>query len=45
MLVLLSQKPTPEEFEKACEDFEDYVKFNLDLESNYFTIKYLGWWI
>lgn len=38
MLIILSQRPTQAEFDKACEDFGDYVKFNLDLESELFTI-------
>ena len=38
MLFLLSRTPTMEEFQKACEEFGDYVKFDLDLESEWFTL-------
>ena len=38
MLFLLSQPPTSEKFHKACEEFGDYVKFTLDIESEWYTI-------
>jgi hypothetical protein len=38
MLFLLNKNPTKDQFQKACEEFGDYIKFNLDLESNSFTI-------
>ncbi len=38
MIYLLSKIPTNDEFKRAGEEFGDYVKFNLDLESDLFTI-------
>lgn len=38
MIFLLSQEPTPDQFKQACEEFGDFVKFDLDLESEFFTL-------